>query len=265
MGQYKPDNYSPDQKKGFISSVRGALAALVIFLAALIAVIDGGPQALQALGQVFHVGANTSAPPAPAATTTPLVTVGRLLYSTSSGGACDLYGAKWSQNQVLTQSCGGGALTLSVTQCCTDGVATLYSLPGMSYPAEYIAQVTTENISDDSSAKWGFKFRQQSIDDTGNGRGGYSFLVDSSGQWQFNMYDEDGTRHILDQQQLGKTLTGTHVLDLVVQGNTYTFYIDGSTPIAQKSDTTYSSGYFCLAAEPNADTRYSSLALYALP
>lgn len=193
-----------------------------------------------------------------------MVPAGQAIYTSSAGGACDTNGAQWVSNGMATQSCQNGALVMSAQECnCAIGVVALGSLPGASYPQNYVAQVTGDLLGGASTAKFGFKFRQQSLQDSGSGRGGYSFLVDPNGQWQFNRYDADGTRHVLTQNQLPSGLSGTHTLDVVVSGASYSFYLDGSV-IDQEQDTSYSSGFVCLAIEPGATIAYNQFALYSV-
>lgn len=154
---------------------------------------------------------------------------------------------------------------MSAGECnCPIGVATLSSIPGTTYPTNFIVEVSAQNVSNIADAKMGLKFRQQSIQDTGNGRGGYSFLVDHNGQWQFNLYDADGTRHILAQEQLPSQVSGVNTLDLVVSGSTYSFYLNDKH-ITTQTDSTYASGFLCLAIEPGASVYFRDLAIYALP
>lgn len=210
-------------------------------------------------GFVSQQNATPTATPPPA-----LVPVGPLLYTTSAPGTCDK-SATWAQNGQAIQSCQPDALIMSATECdCPIGIATLSSLPGQVLPDNYVAQISAENVGSASDAKSGFKFRQQSIQDNGNGHGGYSFLVDPNGQWQFNLYSSDGGRQVLVQQQLPSTVQGNHTLDLVVKDSTYSFYFDGKL-VTTQTDSTYASGFFCLAIEPGATVYFRTLAIFAAP
>lgn len=266
-----------------------AIAAAILVLAVVIAAVGYGavthfaqantPATTNLVGDSSQAGPTatlavsaTSTPysAAPTATlsntnqwATPAIAAGPLIYETHAGGDCDQQGATWASNGMATQSCQNNALVMSAQQCnCAIGVSTLGSLPATPYPTNYIAQVTANILGGASTAKFGFKFRQQSVGDTGQGRGGYSFLVDPNGQWQFNEYDADGTRHILVQRQLPSALSGVHTLDVVVSGSDYSFYLDGNL-INQSQDMTYSSGYLCLAIEPGATIAYSDFSLYS--
>lgn len=90
--------------------------------------------------------------------------------------------------------------------------------------------------------------------------------MDPNGQFQFNRYDPDGTRHIVKQTQLGPRLPNgqSHTLDLVVKGTSYSFYLDG-TMLDTEPDATYPAGFFCLAIEPGATIEFSHLALNQSP
>ncbi len=55
-----------------------------------------------------------------------------------------------------------------------------------------------------------------------------------------------------------------HTYDLIVNGSTFSFAIDGKV-VATASDTTYSGGILDFAAEPRCVIYIANVALYALP
>jgi serine/threonine protein kinase len=269
-GQYLPGatQLAPSRRNQRSNGVfLGGTVAAVLLVALLVLLAKGG--------SFFRVAANApNGNASPSATTfnnktapvKPLVPVGRLLYTTNAPGACDNQGGQWSQNSQADQRCENGALVMSDADCnCPLGVAVLTSLPGMSYPASYVAQVNAEPMGQTTTAKFGFKFQQQSAADANNGRGGYSFLVDPNGQWQFNRYSANGNRQILVQRHVSSfAVSSKHTLDLIVDGTAFSFYFDGAL-VFSTSDSTYTTGFLCLAVEPAATVNFTDLAIYATP
>jgi eukaryotic-like serine/threonine-protein kinase len=188
---------------------------------------------------------------------------GASLYKTATPGTCDKGGASWAQNSEAEQTCSATAMLLSALACqdCPLAVVTLGGLPSKTaYPASYTAQVTVQPLATGSSVFFGLKFRQQSLQDEGQTRGGYSYLVSQSGQWEFNRYGADGTKQVLAQGKLNTPLPSNATLGLVVNGSTYTFYVNGEK-VATESNATYSGGYLCLVAEPSATVLFSEFSL----
>lgn len=194
---------------------------------------------------------------------TALAPAGPLLFQTPTPGACDSHGGQWIPNSFAVQTCSNGALAMSDADCnCPIAVVALATITGHGYSTDFVAQARANVAGSASTAKFGFKFRQQSADDSGQGRGGYSFLVDPNGQWQFNVYDADGTRHILDQRQLPFPVQADDTIDLAVRGATFSFYFNGQL-IATETNTTYPNGYLCLAVEPASNVLFRDFAMYA--
>jgi hypothetical protein len=143
-------------------------------------------------------------------------------------------------------------------------VVTFSGLPGnVAYPTSFAAQVTVQPLATDLSVMFGLKFRQQSVQDSGLQRGGYSFLVSEQGQWEFDKYGPDGTRQQVAQGKLPTSLPPNSKLGLVVTGSTYYFYINGNK-IASESDSTYRGGYLCVVAAPSATILFSQFSLARL-
>jgi hypothetical protein len=111
---------------------------------------------------------------------------------------------------------------------------------------------------------FGFKFRQQSQQDDGQGRGGYAFLYALNSQWEFNRYDANGTRHILTLQTMQVSAASANTLDLVVNGSRFSFYMNGNL-VSEQDDGTYNQGFLCLVAEPRARVLFRDLTIYSLP
>ncbi|PWT74921.1 MAG: hypothetical protein C5B60_06135, partial [Chloroflexi bacterium] len=192
--------------------------------------------------------------------------VGARLYRTITPGICDKGGASWAQNSQAVQTCSASAMLLNASACqaCPLAVVTFGGLPGnVAYPTSFAAQVTVQPLATDPSVMLGLKFRQQSVQDTGVQRGGYSFLVSQQGQWEFDKYGPDGTRQQVAQGKLPTSLPPSSKLGLVVNGSTYYFYINGKK-IATETDSTYRGGYLCLVAAPSATILFSQFSLAQL-
>jgi serine/threonine protein kinase len=188
---------------------------------------------------------------------------GSTLYKTATPGVCDKGGASWSQNSEAEQTCSATAMLLSAVACpdCPLAVVTFGALPSKAaYPTNYMAQVKVQPLATGPSVSFGLKFRQQSLQDEGLNRGGYSYLVSQSGQWEFNEYGADGTKQALAQGKLKTSLPSNATLGLVVNGSSYTFYVNGEK-VATESNATYSGGYLCLVAEPSATVLFSEFSL----
>jgi hypothetical protein len=152
-------------------------------------------------------------------------------------------------------------LNASTCQTCPLAVVTFGGLPGhAAYPTSYATEVTAQPLATDPLVLFGFKFRQQSLQDTGLQRGGYGFLVSQSGQWEFDKYGPNGSRQVVAQGKLPSQLPSNSVLGLVVNGSTYYFYVNGKK-VATESDSTYSGGYLCLVAAPSATILFSHFSL----
>ena len=193
-----------------------------------------------------------------------LVPAGGLIYQTSAPGACDNHGGAWGQNPYAVQSCANGGLILAGPNGNLPlGVVVLASMPGQPYPQNYVVEVQATLVGSDPTAYFGFKFRQQSIGDTGQGRGGYSFLYSQNGHWEYNEYSASGAYNP-SPQTLPFAVNATNTLDLVVSGSSFSFYINGQL-VSQQDDATYGQGYLCLVAEPGAQVLFQNLAIYALP
>lgn len=217
--------------------------------------------ATPAAGSV-NATATTTAPTRPPTGSGARAPAGAVIYRSPAPGKCDTKGGAWKANSSAVQTCGSGGLVLAGPNCnCPLGVVALTSIPSQAYPQNYVAQVSERSLGADPTAFFGFKFRQQSADDSGQGRGGYAFLIAQNGQFQYNRYSSDGTRSVLDSGSLPVTMNATNTLDLIVNGSQFSFYLNGRL-MFQQDDSTYDQGYLCLVAEPGAQILYQNLALY---
>lgn len=249
----------------------GAMRTTVLVLALVVIVIGGVlsvPRLLPALSGLI-------APAAPAATTLPsptvnafkpLVSAGKMLYATSAPGQCDTQGAEWFTNvEGQQQHCLSGGAVLTGANCaCPLALAKLGGLPNGAFPQNYVIQAQIQSIGISRTDYFGFKFREQAATPEAVTFGGYGFLVDANGQWEFNTYNSvDGHKTTLQDGELPTTLDQPHTYDLIVNGSTFSFAIDGKI-VATVGDTAYSGGILDFAAEPRCVIFISNVALYAL-
>lgn len=240
--------------------------------AILLAVVMSGvvaithPQWLSLSGVVKSFSGSPHSSPTALSTTQVHASIpaGALLYSAAAPGDCDHNGAIWAQNTQAQQQCTGSALSLSAPNCaCPLGLVRLQALPsGESDPDQYVAQIQAQSIGPADGDYFGFKFRQPQPLSNGLGRGGYGFLIDRSGDWEFTRYANNGARSILEQGRIAGDVHGRHTLALAVGDGVFSFYLDGGL-VATETDQTYSGGQIDLAVEPDATVLYSSFALFA--
>jgi serine/threonine protein kinase len=191
-----------------------------------------------------------------------LIPTGQLLYGTALPGAsCDTQHGKWSNTTNAKLICGSNAVTMSNTGNGHLAGTFLDKLPNdRPFPNNYILQVQMSAMPG-SQGEFGIFFRNQ----PGQQQGTYAFLVDATGSWQANTYDNtNGKLQTLVQRPLQGTSSATMTIDIVVQGDTYTFYINGVQQGVAISGQ-YTSGTIGLAADIGANVSFRNLALYATP
>jgi serine/threonine protein kinase len=200
----------------------------------------------------------STSPTAQASAPPPLVAAGKLLYS-SALPACDSQRSLWKADSYTQFTCGSGATTL-VNRGGHVGGVFLQSLPGgEAIPNDYVLQV---QVHESGSA--GVFFRKQP---GANHQGAFSFLMQPSGYWSGNIYDDTtGQSHLLYGGQGTTPLNagGFSTLDIVVQGNQFSLYING-TKQGGISSINYPSGIIGLATDQGASALFKNLAIYALP
>jgi serine/threonine protein kinase len=239
------------------------LALLVIVAGSVITI----PRVLPYLPALATRAKPSTATPSP--TVNPLqarVASGTALYSTKSPGVCDTGNATWFANvQGEQQECINGTTQLSGATCdCPLSLVKLEQLPNGTFPENYVIQAQIQSVGVSRTDFFGFKFREQASSPADDTFGGYGFLVNADGEWQFNRYAPNGHRDILDDGELATTLEGPHIYDLTVHGGDFSFAVDGQT-VLTKHDTTYSGGIVDLAAEPRCVISITAVSLYALP
>ncbi|HLY32166.1 MAG TPA: hypothetical protein VKQ36_14140 [Ktedonobacterales bacterium] len=222
-----------------------------------------------ALATTTPTGENTPTS-VPQTQITPLVPAGTTIYETATPGQCDQRGATWGANPYAGQACLNGALQLTgLGNCnCPLGVVVLRQLSGGDYPTQYVVQVEVNSVGPGDTDRFGIKFYQAdsgpNTPDTGLARGGYTFLIDRTGAWNFNYYASDGTLTTLASGVYTSGVMGQHTLDLSVGPSAFVFSIDG-TEVASEYDTAYTSGLIDLVSESGAVVDYQNFALYAQP
>ncbi len=256
---------SNNRKRSWGVSLVSSMIALVCvaILAVLVFSLLNHQISLPALSVPGHSSASTGAA---VGSNNYTASAGASLYMAISPGTCDKGGASWAANSEVDQICGANNMLMSAASCqdCSLAVVTFAKLPGQAtYPTNFAATVMVQPLATDPTVLFGLKFRQQSVQDDGQQRGGYSFLVSQNGQWEFDKYAPDGSRQQLAQGKLSTTLPPNSTVGLVVQGSKYYFYVNGKK-VATEADSTYSGGYLCLVAAPSATILFSQFSLSRL-
>ncbi|HVB60074.1 MAG TPA: serine/threonine-protein kinase [Ktedonobacteraceae bacterium] len=186
---------------------------------------------------------------------TPDISRGTLLYSTSNPGPCDTIG-QWNNFNGASISCSSTGTKIRNTQQAAYLEGTfLTGIPGQSYPDNYVIQVQLTSLS---SADYGIYFRNQ----PGNLQGVYSFLIHSNGTWSSYVYDNHtGASTELTNGQLSGNVSGTTTVDVSVVGSHFTFYVNNQL-VGQANDSTYSTGTVGLAVDEGGTIIASNFALY---
>ena len=241
---------------------------IAVALALLVILVGGVVFAPQIIPNISGLVAQAT-PPVASPTANPLnprVAVGNVLYTTNAPGQCDTGGATWFTNvQGRQQQCEDKQMTLRGADCpCPLSLVKLQAIPGGGFPDNYVIQAQMRSFGVSRTDYFGFKFREQAASPIDNTYGGYAFLVNANGEWQFNRYKPDGQRVILDSGELQTTLEGTHIYDVTVNGGAFTFAVDGQTVLI-KYDSTYIGGIVDLAAEPRCAIAITAVTLYDLP
>lgn len=193
----------------------------------------------------------------------PLVSVGTLLYSTSlPGPTCDPGGGTWSSTSNARVTCSENGTALLNSDASHLAGIFLDRLPhGTILPRNYIIQVQV-SVNLQSQSEFGIFFRNQ----PGAQQGAYSFLLSSSGYWRASTYDnQSGNSSVLYGQQVTQAqLETTNTIDIVVQGNTFTFYLNHYRQ-GDAISNQYTRGAIGLAASAGSSVSFKNLSIYTLP
>ncbi|HLI08239.1 MAG TPA: protein kinase [Ktedonobacteraceae bacterium] len=191
----------------------------------------------------------------------PVIHVGHLLYGTNLPGGCDPTRAQWS-NSLVKVKCSGSATEVKDSSAQFLGGTFLDALPdNYGIPTNYVLQVqVSQGVG--SKGKFGVFFRNQ----PGNNEGAFSFLLDpSSKTWSAYSYNnQTGVATPFATGPVTVSLKGLLTIDVVVNGTTFTFYVNGQNQGYAVSDA-YPSGTLGLASDVGADVFFKNLAIYTLP
>ena len=192
----------------------------------------------------------------PTASTT--ISVGSLLYSTTKpGNGCDTKGGTWINYNGVQTNCQDGQTVITNPSQTLNGTF-LTNIPGQGYPTDYVIQVQMQQISA-SFADFGIFFRSQIANQQ---LGTYSFLIRPGGIWVVSVNNNiTGIATPIKKGTLGQDSHALVTLDIVVQGNTFTFYANG-TMLNSVTNIRYASGIAGIAVGPGTTITASNFALY---
>ncbi len=190
-----------------------------------------------------------------------LVPAGQLLYS-DNVPACSNQRTLWSKSPNASVSCGSSATELANTSNSFLAGMFLDKFPnGYGIPNDYVLQVQI-NESPNSQGGFGVFFRNQPglIH-----QGTFSFLLFPQGTWEANVYnDSTGQRTTLFSHRATIQYDGLITIDIVIHGNTFTFYLNGHKQ-GMAISALYPSGTIGLAADSKTNVFFRNLAIYTLP
>jgi hypothetical protein len=139
----------------------------------------------------------------------------------------------------------------------------LNSLPtGAPIPDDYVLQVQVKEHPSSRGA-FGIVFRAQ----TGpTHKGAFAFLINASGRWVGNIYDDTTGQAIqlYGRQSPALNARGFTTIAIVVQGSSFWLYFNGVEQGMIESDN-YPGGLLGLVAEPETEVQFKNMAIYALP
>ena len=187
---------------------------------------------------------------------------GNVMYGTASPGPqCDPQGGQWSKQAGITLTCNakGGWTQLTNTGGNTTGIFLNKLAGGKAVPDDYVIQVQV-NLSTATQGMVGIFFRNQSTTPTGAG----SYLINAAGTWSGNIHDNrTGAVTPLYNSAFHGTMTAAVTLDVAVQGNRYTFYINGVNQGYIESGL-YTGGNLGLVANGGTTVSFKDMVIYAL-
>jgi serine/threonine protein kinase len=264
---------------------------LLIALCALLILLLGGSGALFYLNrtpvhsspaQTRAVKTPTIQPTSPSTpikqtTPVPMIHAGQNIYWTPLlYSDCNKDKSSWSKDGNAAVHCGITATELSnVLSAQTRYLAGMFLnvLPnGGSPPGDYILQVEATQTPG-STGTFGVLFRNQpdQVDPTTGQivqrhNGTYAFLINPVlGTWSATVYnDATGASKQIATHTVTIPLNGPLTIDVVLQENTFTFYLNGQIQ-GNAIDATYPGGTLGFAVSNNTSVFLKNLALYALP
>ncbi len=262
--QRKPARGRPGGWQSASMMLLGSLLTLLLLVSGFIAYLNlmpkGGTHTKSIAKATQTVKAKT--PTAlPFTAPAPLVsTAGKALYGTAlPGSGCDTQGGQWSIQSGITITCPASGTQL--TNSGAGGTAGIFLnnlTNGQGIPDNYVLQV---QISTGTSTQgdFGVFFRHQ----PGSPIGAYAFLLNTAGVWKGNLYDQrSGTVSTPVSLNVQGNMAKTFTLDIVVQGDTYNFYVNGKWQGATESGQ-YASGNLGLVADGSTSVSFKNLVIYA--
>ncbi len=186
--------------------------------------------------------------------------IGSQIYGTAKPGKdCDTRGGQWSNSDNARLVCSQDALELTNTGSQGNQLAGTFlnHLPGnQSIPATYVVQ-TQATLKSNSQGPFGIIFYNQSGQSTS-----YAFIIDpSTNTWTANYYHK-GQTQLIHTQALQTQIEGTVTIDVVVSGNNYYLYINGTQQGTANSGYGNTTGSIGLVVEPGADVAFKNILLY---
>jgi len=187
---------------------------------------------------------------------------GKLLYSASSPGpTCDTGGGRWVNINQSTISCLPiGDVKISNTNQSSKLVGTmLISLPGISFPSNYVIQAQLQQAST-SSSDFGIYFRNQ----PGDLQGTYTFLIHPDGTWSAYVYDNKTA--IPTEITNGRSIGDAHasiLVDVAIMNRNFSFYVNGRQ-VGSVTDGKYSTGTVGIAVDQGGTVFARNFALYMI-
>ncbi|GHO82941.1 serine/threonine protein kinase [Dictyobacter formicarum] len=251
----------------------GAVLAVILVIAIASVIISNqqgnSPQSKPPGIAQSPSAATRTATPAPGKSTPPGSTVhatyplpapkvdgmGNLIYGTNYPGTCDPQGGKW-QNTNIQAVCGPDELRLSNPGSGVAGTF-LTQLPnGQTLPDNYYIQAQVKINT--PGGQFGFYYHNKSDS--------YYTVMFSSSTWTANYTDKNGTQNQLASIGLnGTQLDGTATIDILVQGSTFYYYINGvkqGTASGNFGDSN-SGGNIGLTVAPGSDVSFKNVAIYS--
>ncbi len=197
------------------------------------------------------------------APTASIAGAGNAIYWTATPGqGCDQQGGQWSNTQANVTCNPSKVVDSQQTANNITGTFLNKLSGGQQLPDDYIVQVQVDG-SANAQGLFGIFFRNQ----TGSeGQGAYSFLIDpQNDQGAGYIYNNTGSGQMLTSVfPLEAKMGGTLTIDIVVQGNTFVFYINGQSQGNASSGGQYTNGGPGLAADQGANVTFKNFAIYSM-
>jgi hypothetical protein len=135
----------------------------------------------------------------------------------------------------------------------------LNKLPhGQGIPENYVLQVQV-NISSTTQGRFGVFFRNQATTPTGAG----SYLINAAGAWTGNIYNnQTGVMTTLFNSAVRDKIGASITLDVSVQGDTYTFYVNGADQ-GYIASGLYTGGNLGLVVDAGTTATFKNMVIYS--